>query len=135
MSETAPKLTLTSLDLVKKYVQLRDKLSEVNKRQKEEVAPYSLVMSRIENELLDRLNNGGAQSIKTEAGTFYKITKISATVTKFEDLLDYVRANDAWELLEPKVSKTAVLAITQETDIEVPGVKVSFEYDIGIRRS
>lgn len=145
--------------LAEKYVALRDKQAEIRKAQVERNKPIVEMMNFIENEFMARLNAQGATSMKTAHGTAYKTTETSATVKSWADCLDFIRETDCWEMLEARVSKTVVLEqikewveaaskltddeknsidgtiLTQRAQQGVPGVLVTQDYKVNIRRS
>ena len=92
-------------------------------------------MARLEAYIHDDLNKAGGDSLKTAAGTAYKTTQTSATVKDWPATFEFIRRNEAWDLLEHRVSKTAVLAVIEETQAPVPGVKITQETSLNIRRS
>lgn len=131
----APVTTMTAAQMIEKYLALRDKVTAIKKQHTEQLAPYNVAMAKLEALLLDHLNQQGADNIKVrDVGTAYKVTNTSATVAEWPLVLDYVRQHEAWDLLQRAVSKTAVLAAIEETQAPVPGVKVSQETVLNVRR-
>lgn len=121
--------------LVEKYIALRDKKKEITERHKKELEPYNLNLGLMEAALLDILLSNKADNMKLKVGTFYKSTKTSAVVTKWADVLDFIREKDAWELLEARVSSTAAQAILEETKTPIPGVEIKRETSLNVRRA
>lgn len=121
--------------LVEKYIALRDKKKEITERHKKELEPYNLNLGLMEAALLDILLSNKADNMKLAVGTFYKTTRTSAVVTKWADVLDFVREKDAWELLEARVSSTAAQAILEETKAPIPGVEIKRETSLNVRRA
>jgi hypothetical protein len=133
MSETKPKLTMGQM--IEKYLALRDKAATLKKLQTETMAPYNVAMSTLENMLLGELNASGQKSANTPAGTAYKTTSTSAKVVDWTETLAYIREHDAWDLLEHRVSKLAVGALIEETQQPVPGVSVTTETVVNVRKA
>lgn len=125
----------TPADMIEKALLFRDKIAEIKKRQTQELEPLRSMLELLEAALMEGLNEDGADSIKCEAGTAYKTTRTSATVDAWSDTLDYIRDKEAWELLEARVSKTAALEIMKEIQGPIPGVRVTTEVALNIRRS
>lgn len=121
--------------LVEKFVALRDKKEAIQKEHKEQLDPYNKALGQIEAALMDALNKAGADNMKTPGGTFFKTTRVSATVTRWSETLDYIREKEAWELLEARVSTTAAEAIIQETQAPIPGVTVKRDARLNVRRA
>ena len=121
-------------NIVQKYIQLRDKRDEVRKTHKEIEARYKTGLDYLGNELLKVLDALGAEHVACASGTAIKTMKTSATVQDWPATLAYIQENDAWDLLEARVSKIAAEAIIAETEQPIPGVKLSQFIDISVRR-
>ena len=126
---------MTTAQMIEKYLALRDKEAAIKKAHKDQLAPFGVAMARLEAYIHDDLNKAGGDSLKTAAGTAYKTTQTSATVKDWPATFEFIRRNEAWDLLEHRVSKTAVLAVIEETQAPVPGVKITQETSLNIRRS
>lgn len=128
-------MTINDADLVRKYVELRDRKKQVEERLKEELAPLSNAMDTIEAALLQRMNESGAESIKTEHGTAYKSKFMATRVADREALMAFVRAKEAFHLLSAAVSKDAVRDYMEQSGGNPPpGVDVSFTTNVNFRR-
>lgn len=132
---TGPPPGMTLDKMVEKYVVLRDQLAAVKKVQVEANKPFVAAMDRLEGWMLAALQAGGVTSMKAEHGTFFQTTRTSATVTEWSKTLEYIQEKEAWELLEARVNKTAVEAILTETNQPIPGVKVTRETVLNVRRA
>lgn len=131
---TTPAPPTMPLDqMVSKYVQLRNKLAGIAKRQKEETAPYNVALATLENWMLGALNASGMDSARTQHGTAYKSTHTSTKVTNWSETLAWIQEKEAWDLLEARVSKTAAEAIMTETQQPIPGVSVTRETTLNVR--
>lgn len=128
-------MAMTLDAMVDAFVRLRDKVATIKKEQTEALAPYNVAMAKLEAAMLDTLNQNNAESVRTEHGTVYKTARTSTKVTEWSATLDFIKANECWELLEARVSKTAAEAIIQETQAPIPGVTTSREIAVGVRRS
>ena len=120
---------------VSKYVAVRDKIATIKKAQTEQLAPYNVMLGKLEALIIDELNRIGAESIRTEHGTAYRTMRTSTKVVDWNLTLAFIREHELWELLEARVSKLAVEAIMVETNKAIPGVNVSREQTLGVRRS
>lgn len=120
---------------VEKYVQLRDKVDAIRKQHVAQLAPYALAMAGVEALLLDALNTAGADAMKAPAGTFYKHQTSSVKVTRWSETLKHIQDNGLWELLDPRVNKTAAQAIMEETSLPIPGVQVERVTVVHVRRA
>lgn len=116
--------------LVALYVRLRDEQSVMEKRHKEELAPFKKGKADIEARMMQVMQELKTESLKTKAGTAYQTKRVSATVADRETFKSYCETEDAWYLADIRVSKTAVRAQLDETGELPPGI--NWREDIGI---
>jgi hypothetical protein len=121
--------------MIEKYVKLRDRKKAIEERHKQELAPFNDLMSRLEGWLLEALNAANLSSMRSPHGTAFKSDRTSAKVTDWQQTLAFIRANNAWDLLEARVSKNAALDIIKETKQPIPGVETSVEVVCNVRRA
>lgn len=121
--------------LIEGYIKLRDKKDALKKEFDSKVENINATMTKIENALLKHLNSVGGDSIKTPAGTVFKKTVSSASVADWDQVLDFIRDNELWSMLERRVSKAAVEQYRAEHDDLPPGVNWSETVVVNIRRS
>src|SRR5690349_15143566 len=93
---------------VDKFVQLRDKIKELDDAHKEAMKPYREMLEQLGNMLLAHLNNTGAEKIGTGAGTVYRTEKRSATIADKTAFWTYVVTHADWDMLDYKANATAV---------------------------
>lgn len=121
--------------MIEKYVKLRDKKKEIADAHAAQIAPFDAAMDRLEGYMLEALNASGLSSMKSVHGTAYKSLRTSAKVIDMGDFLGYVRTNNAWDLLEARVSKLAAQQVITETKKPIPGVETSSETCVNVRRA
>jgi len=126
---------MTMDSMIDRYVRLRDKKSAIKDRHKQELAPYEQAMDQLEAWMLETLDRSGLKSAKSPHGTAYKSTRTSAKVTDWAAVLEFIKANDAWDLLEARVSKLAAEQIIAETQLPIPGVETATEIVCNVRRA
>lgn len=130
---------LTELDdaaLVQFYIALRERRAKRKAAYEADDVDDKTKQDKIENELLRRLNERGADVVSIRGiGTAYRTTRSSASVADWDSLLDYVRNNDAWELLNHSVNKTAVEQFKAANEDLPPGVNWSSTVVVNFRRN
>lgn len=127
---------MTIGEMIKKYVELRDFMKLRAEARAVEDKPYNEAMETIEGIVLQHLNENSEQSIKTEWGTAYKSTTMSAKVASPEDFFNYVREADAFQLLTSAVSKDAVKDHMEEHQgTPPPGIDVTYFTKVNFRRA
>ena len=122
-------------EVVDRFIQLRDLRAQKVAAHKADTEAIEAGMKRCEGFILQHLNTHGMESIGTKAGTAYKHVTTSATVADWESALDFIKANNLWNLLDRKVNKTAVVEYRTENDDIPPGVNWREEAVVRIRRS
>lgn len=120
-------------ELTKKYMRLREIKAQYDKEHKERTAKVKEAMNRIEALLLQFFEQTGQSSAKTEFGTPYLSLRESYSVADRDTFLQWVRENEAWEMLESRVGKSAVEAFKEETGDLPPGINYSAERKINVR--
>ena len=122
-------------ELVDKYIKLRDSLAEDKKQFEANIARKKELMDRVEAKILEIFNETGVESCRTEGGTAYRSTRVSVTTADPYEFREFVQANEAWDLLEIRPAKKAVESYAESKGALPPGVNMSRQYTINIRRS
>lgn len=128
-------MSMTTAEIVEKYVALRDRKAEMEKAHKAKKAQIDAALVKIENFLLKRMDAAGEESIRTTAGTAFKSTKVFTGVADWDSVLEFVRENDRFDMLTKAVSKDAVVAYREANDDIPPGVNWREEVTISVRRA
>jgi hypothetical protein len=122
-------------DLIDRYIAIRDKKEEIAAEQKAVMARINNALSKIEKLLMEQLEEAGSESIRTPAGTCYRSIRTSVRVEDRDQFLDYVRENEAWDLLESRAAKKDVETFLEEHQDLPPGISVRRDAVVNIRRS
>lgn len=122
-------------EMVEHYIRFRDKRAEYKAEFDAKVQKIDLVLEKIEQKLMAYMNDTGLEAVRTGAGTAYRSKKTSASVADRDVFLDFVRENDAWELLETRAAKLAVEDYRAANDELPPGINWNSVYTINVRRS
>ena len=126
-------MSLKLEDVIRTYVQLRDQKSDLEKALNEQLDPIKKQLEKLESYLLRELTEQGVSSFKTEGGTAFITTREWATGKDWEATLQYIRENDAYDLLERRVSKIAVRTLV-DGGTPPPGVNYGTKLGVNIRR-
>lgn len=122
-------------NLVQRYIALRDKKAELAAAYKKKVEQIDQVLSKVDSAILQEFNRMGVESVRTPAGTAYKTTRTSAPITDWDAILTHIRENEAWYMLEKRVSKAAIESYKDEFNDLPPGVSWREDITINVRRS
>lgn len=126
---------LTPAEKVAAYIKLRDYMKAAQDEFKESLKRPQEAMDRLEAELLDYLNQSGANSLACDSGTVYRNIQFSATVENREAFKKFVEENDLWEAMDIRANKTFVREYMDEKGQPLPGIKTSQLATVGVRRS
>lgn len=117
------------------YLKLRDKRTALKKLYEEHDDAIKEKMSEIEGSILKYLNDQGMDSARTSAGTIYRQVNMTPSAEDWDTVYEYIRENDAFEMLERRIKKTFVSEYMEENEGKLPpGVKVYKEYVARVRR-
>lgn len=117
-------------EIVKRYVELRDKRAQL----KAESAELKAEMDQIESKLLAAFDKLGVDSAKTPFGTAYTTTNTSAKVADKEVFMNFVRDTEQWELLETRAAKLAVEHYKEINGDLPPGISWQQETVVNVRQ-
>jgi len=130
-----PAIPQPRMDLVaEKYRALRDKKKEIQARHTAELKPLIDAMDQLEAYLLDALNRTGSNSVKTDAGTIYKSTRVSYSIADPAEFRRFVEVNGLPELFENRPSKEALESYVNDGNPLPPGIKRSSDVTVNIRK-
>lgn len=115
--------------LIETYIALRDKKKQVVEAHQKELEPYDMGLMKLEAKLMGALETAGVEKLGGAAGTAFTKINTSVIVADWEQVVEYVRENDAYDVLERRVAKTAALERG-----DVPGLAISRTKVVQIRR-
>jgi len=134
MSETAP--TPSKVEKwINQYVAVRDQIKVVEDRHKAELADAKNIIEILTGKLQTALTATGAESIKTAEGTCYTSTRYTASLADPKAFMDFIIANNLFDLLDRKANVTAVKDYVTEHNTLPPGVSLSSIATVGVRRA
>ena len=127
---------MTMDDLVQKFIQLREKKSQLKAKYDAEVARYDDLQTKIEALLLLRFSEMGIDSVKTEQGTAYSSTRTSASMADWDSFKTFCTAQeDPYQYLDRRANKTAIEQYRAANDDLPPGINWSETRVINFRKS
>lgn len=131
---------LNADELVAHYLSLRDSFTEERQVLEMLESRVKAAYKVIEDRLRDIADAAGLKSLPTTSGTAYRTTETHVNVSKenWGKFVDYVRDNDAFELIQKRVSKLAVMELLEHNRKLAPediGLTVTSFPVINVRRS
>lgn len=121
-------------DVIATYMKLRGQKDLIEKETKEKTAAIKLKMEKLEAWIKEQADVQGVTSFKTRSGTAFLTTTDFATVADWDAMIDFVKENEAYDLLEKRVSKVAVRGYIDQTKAVPPGVNYGTRLDVNIRK-
>ena len=125
---------LTTNELVLAYTHTRDQKKRLKEQQTEEMRPLNKRMEIIEGMLLERMNNREEESVRTPSGTAYKSHRTSVSILDWEAAFDFVQEHGLYHMLERRLSKAAVEEYLEAQGELPPGVKLTTEIQVNVRK-
>jgi hypothetical protein len=127
------------------YIKLRDRISEIKTKHKEELEPLNNLLEKLNDLLLGHLSAIGADSVSATAGTVYRTQRKSASLADKSAFWTYVVEQGAWDLLDYKANPVAVADFIKESEEQAkadptiipgppPGVNYTVAWVAGIQR-
>lgn len=120
--------------LVDKYVKIRDAKKLASDAFKKETERMTAALEKLEGLIQLKLNEQGADSIKTQFGTAFTKTRSAVSVKDREEFYQWAVANNQLGAIDMKANAKAVRELLGE-GVEVPGVKYSESLQVGVRRA
>jgi hypothetical protein len=119
---------------VEQYIQVRDAIKRLDEKWEKEKAPLLEIQQILSGKLEAALDASNAVNIKTEAGTFYKSTRYTASLADPDAFMNFVKQYDKFELLDRRANATAVRDYVAKSHQLPPGCNLSAIQSIGVRR-
>jgi hypothetical protein len=121
--------------VVEAYRNLRDKRAALKKEFELADSGLKEQMETLESYMLVQTQALGVDSFKTPFGTAYKYHATSVTAANWDEAFNFIKANELWNMLEHRVSKTAVEEYREAEGIYPPGLNVQTIAKMGFRAS
>jgi hypothetical protein len=120
--------------VVSTYIKLRNSKAAVEAAAKEEVEIIKAKMVKLESWLLAQANEQNVTSFKTKSGTAFVTTVDYANVADWDAVLSFIKDNQAFDMLERRVSKTAVRGYIESMGKVPAGVNYGTKIEVNVRK-
>lgn len=121
-------------DVIRTYAKLRDQKAAVEGEVKDRVAQIKAKMDKLEAYLKEQMDAQGLTSFKSDHGTAFLTTTDFANVANWDEVLQFIKDNEAYDMLEKRVSKTAVRGYMDKNKRVPPGITYGTKLDVNIRK-
>ena len=115
-------------------MKLRSQKDAIEAEVKDSVSVIKSKMEKLEAWIKDQADQQGVTSFKTKHGTAFLTTTDYAQVGDWDAVLNFIRDNEAFDMLEKRVSKIAVRGYIEHTKSVPPGVNYGTKLEVNIRK-
>ncbi len=127
-------MNVTVDDVVAAYLKLRLKKEAIEAQVKDEVKTLKDKMEQLEAWIKEQADAQGVTSFKTKHGTAFLTTTDYANVADWDAVLGFIRENEAYDMLEKRISKVAVRGYIDANKAVPPGVNYGTKLEVNIRK-
>ena len=121
-------------DVIRTYMKLRDQKAAIEAEVKEQVSSIKAKMEKLEAYLKTQMDAQGLTSFKSDFGTAFLTTTDYANVADWDAVLGFIRENEAYDMLEKRISKIAVRGYIEANKAVPPGVTYGTKLEVNIRK-
>jgi hypothetical protein len=133
MADTPPTMPPNET-LVAKYIELRDEAAALQQRHDAEMKPIKDKMALLESFFANKLHEEDATSFKYTTGLVRRAAKTTYTPVDRSAFFDWVRETGNSDLLEGRISQSAVKEWVGEHGVLPPGVHAKTAYAVSFLR-
>ena len=126
---------MTPAELITAYLEIRDKKRLMEHEFKERLAPFNETLDKIEMALAKVMEDTGLDNLPGGGGTAYRSTRTNVKVDDWDAFMFWVVENGHWHMVERRAAKTAVEEVLAETKELPPGVSMTKEYVVQVRKT
>lgn len=121
-------------DVIRTYMKLRAQKTSLEASVKDDLAKLKTKMDKLEAYLKVKMDEQGLTSFKSDFGTAFLTTTDYANVENWDKTLQFIRDNEAFDMLERRVSKVAVRGYIEENKSVPPGITYGTKLEVNIRK-
>ena len=127
-------MTVNVDDVVATYMRLRSQKEAIEAEVKDKVSTIKSKMEKLEAWIKEQADAQGVTSFKTKHGTAFLTTTDYANVADWDAVLDFIRGNEAYDMLEKRISQLAVRRYIEANKAVPPGVNYGTKLEVNIRK-
>lgn len=127
-------MTVNVDDVVATYMKLRSQKEAIEAEVKDRVSGIKAKMEKLEAWIKEQADAQGVTSFKTKHGTAFLTTTDYANVADWDAVLGFIRENEAFDMLEKRISKIAVRGYIDVNKAVPPGVNYGTKLEVNIRK-
>lgn len=134
--EAAPAAVGVPLDkLAKVYRKMSAEIQKLTQDYDNAVAAIKTQQDTVKTAIKDEMLRLGVKSVRTDGGTISLSTKTRYNTDDWDAFKEFIKENDALELLEKRISQSNMATFLEENPGKVPAGLNSFtEYAVSVRK-
>ena len=134
--EAAPTAVGVPLDkLAKVYRKMSAEIQKLTQDYDNAVAAIKTQQDTVKTAIKDEMLRLGVKSVRTDGGTISLSTKTRYNTDDWDAFKEFIKENDALELLEKRISQSNMATFLEENPGKVPAGLNSFtEYAVSVRK-
>jgi hypothetical protein len=125
---------MTVDQVIEAYLKYRNKKEALEAEIKDQVKDLKDKMAKLEAWIKEKADADGVTSFKTANGTAFLTTTDYANVADWDAVLNFIKENEAYDMLEKRVSKTAVRGYIEQKKAVPSGVNYGTRIDVNVRK-
>lgn len=121
--------------VIQAFVKLREQRSSLKAAYTEEDELLKAKMDKLDAWLMTQMQNTGATQLGSEHGTAYQQTVYKGNCSDWPTFWKWISANGRFDMMEKRVSIKSIQEYFQESGEMPPGINVSPELKVIVRKS
>ena len=135
MTESNETATIPMDKLARVYRKMQTKIQQLTAVYETEVEGLKAQQEVVKTALKDQMLALGVKSVNTAEGTVILSTKTRYSTQDWDAFKEFMKENDALDLLEKRIAQTNMATFLQENPTLVPpGLNSNSEYAISVRK-
>jgi capsule polysaccharide export protein KpsE/RkpR len=135
MTESNEAATIPMDKLARVYRKMQTKIQQMTTVYETEVEGLKAQQEVVKTALKDQMLALGVKSVNTAEGTVILSTKTRYSTQDWDAFKEFMKENDALDLLEKRIAQTNMATFLQENPTLVPpGLNSNSEYAISVRK-
>lgn len=135
MTENNEAVTIPMDKLARVYRKMQTKIQQLTAGYETEVEVLKAQQEVVKTALKDQMLALGVKSVNTAEGTVILSTKTRYSTQDWDAFKEFMKENDALDLLEKRIAQTNMATFLQENPTLVPpGLNSNSEYAISVRK-
>jgi capsule polysaccharide export protein KpsE/RkpR len=135
MTENNEGATVPMDTLARVYRKMRTKIQQMTAVYETEVEVLKAQQEVVKTALKDQMLALGVKSVNTAEGTVILSTKTRYSTQDWDAFKEFMKENDALDLLEKRIAQTNMATFLQDNPTLVPpGLNSNSEYEISVRK-